>query len=93
MAFFNPDTATKSPRHRRIYALYEVAYTIVDFSAAMLFLVGSVLFFYPAVENPAIWCFVVGSVFFALKPTIRLVRECHYLSIGDYADVNEMAGR
>ena len=55
----------------------------------MLFLVGSVLFFFPSVETPAIWCFAVGSACFALKPTLRLVREVHYLRIGDTEDLAE----
>lgn len=87
MAIFNPQNHTLTARHRRLYALYEIAFTIADFSAALLFLVGSWLFFYPSVENQAIWCFVIGSAFFALKPTLRLARELHYLAIGDYADI------
>lgn len=87
MAFFNPDNSTRSMRHRKIHAYYEFAYTIVDFLAAFLFLVGSILFFYKSMENPAIWCFVVGSVFFALKPAIRVAREAHYLAIGDFTDL------
>ncbi|MCG6859033.1 MAG: YrhK family protein, partial [Salaquimonas sp.] len=83
MTLFNPENHTRSPRNRRIYAIYEVIYTLVDFSAALLFLVGSILFFYPSLENPAIWCFVIGSVFFMMKPAIRVVREFHYLAIGD----------
>ncbi len=87
MKFFNPDNRTNSLRSRRIYALYEIAYTTVDFLAALLFLVGSAMFFYASLENPAIWCFVIGSVCFMMKPTIRVVREFHYLAIGDYADL------
>lgn len=89
MAFFNPDNRTTSFRNRRLYAYYELAYTIVDFLAALLFLVGSVMFFYASLENPAIWCFVVGSLFFLMKPTIRMLRELHYLAIGDFADLAE----
>lgn len=91
MAFFDPDNRTRSPDHRRIYALYEFAFTFVDFAAAILFLVGSVMFFYSSLEHPALWCFVVGSVCFALKPTIRVVREFHLLAIGDYSDLAERA--
>ena len=89
MQFFNPENRTKSHQNRKIYALYEIAYTAVDFSAAMLFLVGSVLFFYKSLENPAIWLFVIGSACFAMKPTIRIVREIHFLIIGDYSDLAE----
>ncbi|MEO1198214.1 MAG: YrhK family protein [Pseudomonadota bacterium] len=87
MKLFQPNMSTRSPRHEAIYALWEVAYTIVDFLAAMLFLIGSVMFFYASLQTPAIWCFVIGSVCFALKPTIRLSRELHYLSIGDVEDL------
>ena len=87
MALFQPENHTRSDRHRRLYAIYELAYTIVDFLAAILFLVGSVMFFFGSLENPAIWCFVVGSACFALKPTLRLAREIHYLAIGDIDDL------
>lgn len=87
MALFQVEHHTGSERRRRIYAAYEVAYTAVDFLAAILFLVGSVLFFFKSLENPAIWCFVVGSVCFALKPSLRLARELHYLAIGDTDDL------
>ncbi|MBP1850660.1 YrhK family protein [Rhizobium halophytocola] len=93
MALFRPENRTKSQRNRRIYAIYEIAYTLVDFSAAFLFLIGSVLFFYKSLETPAIWCFVIGSVFFALKPTLRVIREFQYLAEGDWEDLAERAER
>jgi hypothetical protein len=34
-----------------------------------------------------IWFFLIGSIFFGLRPTIKLVREFAYLRIGDYTDV------
>ncbi|WP_026380473.1 YrhK family protein [Afifella pfennigii] len=91
MAFFDPDNRTRTMRHRKVYAAYEIAHTAVDFSAAILFLVGSILFFYKPLENLAIWCFVVGSACFAMKPTIRIVREFHYLAIGDFTDLEKAA--
>ncbi|HEY8594051.1 MAG TPA: YrhK family protein [Devosiaceae bacterium] len=91
MGFFDPDARTLSARHRRVYALYELAYTAADFSAAMLFLIGSVMFFYDALRMPATWCFVLGSALFALKPTLRVIRELHFLAIGDYRDLAERA--
>lgn len=91
MAFFKRNRGTRNPAQRQVYALYEIVYTIVDLTAAILFLVGSVLFFYPAMENQAIWCFVIGSACFALKPTLRVVREFHMLSISDYEDLAERA--
>lgn len=87
MSLFAPDTASKSARHRAIYAAYEMAFTVVDFLAAILFTVGSVLFFWASWQTIATWCFVLGSVCFLLKPTIRLIREVQYLSVGDVDEV------
>lgn len=81
MNIMQPDTATKSEQHRQVYTLYEIMHTLVDFTAAFLFLVGSVLFFYPALKDLGIWLFIIGSVFFGLKPTLKMVREFHYLAI------------
>lgn len=89
MGYFNPDNRTRSSRNRRIYALYEIAYTAVDFAAALLFLIGSFLFFSEETQYAATWMFVVGSACFALKPTLRLMREIHYAAIGDYDDLAE----
>lgn len=91
MGLFAPRNSSRTPRHEALHAAYEIAHTCVDFSAALLFLVGSVLFLYPDLETPAIWCFIVGSFFFAMKPTLRLAREIHYLTLGDIEDVAERA--
>ena len=72
-----------SPRERRIYAAYDLAYPLVDFGAAAAFLVGSVLFFRDATKTAGVWCFVVGSLLFAAKPSIRLARELRHLGRGD----------
>lgn len=70
--------------HAELYALYELAYTTVDFSAAILFIIGSFLFFSEATTYVGTWMFVVGSVCFGLKPTIRLAREIHLWRLGSY---------
>ena len=82
MALFNPSNRTESPAHERVYAIFEVWYTLVDLAAALLFVSGSVLFFWSDTQTPATWMFVVGSVCFALKPTIRLMREVKLLRMG-----------
>lgn len=87
MPLFSHENRERSDETRRIYAAFEIAHTMVDFAAAMCFLVGSVLFFYPDYQTPAIWLFVVGSVFFALKPTLRLVRELKLAAMGDSEDL------
>ncbi len=88
MSFFDPRTRNRSDRNRKLYAYYEIAYTGVDVAAALLFIVGSVLFFWESLSIPAPWCFLVGSIFFALKPTLRILREVHMLAEGDYEDLD-----
>jgi len=87
MRLFQHHNRQKSAESRRIYAIYELAYTIVDFAAATCFVIGSILFLWKAYETPAIWLFVIGSVCFALKPTIRMVREFRLLELGDTDDL------
>jgi hypothetical protein len=81
MKLFDPSNSHKTPAHARVYATIEVIYTIVDFTAAGLFIAGSILFFSPSAMTPALWCFLVGSICFALKPTLRLVRQLRYLQL------------
>ncbi len=82
MAFFSPSNRTLSPEHERIYAIFEVWYTVVDLAAALLFVAGSVLFFWSETQTTATWMFLIGSICFALKPTIRTTREIKFLSMG-----------
>lgn len=89
MSLFSPDTRTRTRRNAEIWAAYEIAYTFVDFSAAGMFVVGSALFFDQATTYLATWLFLIGSIFFGLKPTLRLVREIHLLRLGDVEDVAE----
>ena len=56
----------------RLRDLFALAHLVADFIAGLSFVVGSWLFFYPALETAGVWLFVVGSVAFAAKPTIRL---------------------
>ncbi|XRQ10074.1 YrhK family protein [Actinomadura welshii] len=56
---------------------YETLSIVNDFAAAVLFLVGSVLFFSESTMYSGTWLFVIGSVLFCLRPTIRLSRRIH----------------
>jgi len=87
MKLFQPDNGRLSARHAEIWAAYELAYTIVDFTAAGMFVVGSVLFFFPATTYAGTWLFLIGSICFALRPTIRLAREIRLLSLGRVEEV------
>ena len=87
MPLFHPDNRNRSDQHRKIYAYCEIAYTIVEGSAAVLFVVGSVLFFQEATTYVGTWLFLIGSILFGLRPTIKLYREYTYLRMGDYEDI------
>ncbi|SDE08477.1 YrhK family protein [Rhodospira trueperi] len=64
-------------RLQRLHDLYAFGHLTVDFLAGLTFTVGSVLFFWPRTEVPAIWLFVVGSVLFTAKPSVRLAHMLH----------------
>ncbi|QFU09816.1 hypothetical protein PARPLA_00621 [Rhodobacteraceae bacterium THAF1] len=86
---FHHANRQKSERSKRFYARVEMAYTLVDFTAAMCFVIGSVLFFWPTWETLAIWFFVIGSVCFAVKPTLKLWREVKLAAMDDNKDLSE----
>jgi len=74
---FHPKLFTATPEHIRVYGFYERLYTLVDFTAAILFVIGSYLFFFPADTEFATWLFLIGSICFAARPTVRVLREFH----------------
>ncbi|WP_237763497.1 YrhK family protein [Falsirhodobacter sp. alg1] len=67
---------------RKLYARFEIAHTLIDFGAAAAFLVGSILFFFESWQTTATWLFTIGSVLFAMKPTLRLWREVRLYYMG-----------
>ncbi|MCF3935120.1 YrhK family protein [Acuticoccus sp. M5D2P5] len=79
---FYPRGYEMSPRRRRVYATYELIYTLVDFGAAISFITGSVLFFSEALRTAGTWAFLIGSILFAVKPALRLARELTDLHLG-----------
>nr|WP_074221602.1 YrhK family protein [Rhodovulum sp. ES.010] len=83
MKLFQHANRMRNADTRRVYAAYELAYTLADFAAATCFIVGSVLFFWDWLETPAIWFFVLGSVMFFVKPSIRLAREIRLWRMGE----------
>lgn len=91
MKLFAPDGNKKSLHHQKLYAIYELVFTFVEFAAGMMFLIGSWLFFYSELQTAATWLFVAGSACFVIAPALRLVRELHYVAIGDFADLARRA--
>jgi hypothetical protein len=88
---FDPRDREITPQQARRYALFEVLHTVVDFAAAFLFIIGSILFFFEQTMLAGTWCFLVGSFFFATKPTIRLAREIWLARSKDVDRLAEMA--
>ena len=84
---FDRDHRQGTDEQRRLYAAFEVTYTLVDFIAAACFVVGSVMFFSEDWQTAGTWLFLIGSICFALKPTLRLVRELKLAAIGDDKDL------
>ncbi|WP_313816458.1 YrhK family protein [Citricoccus sp.] len=81
MQLFDPRNRETTGEMARVYAIFEVLHTIADFLAAGLFVIGSILFFSESAQTAGTWCFLAGSIFFALKPTIRLTREVRLASL------------
>jgi len=81
-----------TPAARRLYAQFEIAHTVVDFAAALCFIIGSMMFFSASLQTPATWFFTIGSVFFAMKPTLRLWREIKLYRMGETKTLADRLG-
>lgn len=86
MRILDPHLADLTPAHVALFWRYQVVRTLVDFGAAVCFVIGSVCFFFAGTEREADWLFLVGSVLFALKPTIDVVRSAHLRRLPGQAD-------
>ncbi|MEC9435185.1 MAG: YrhK family protein [Pseudomonadota bacterium] len=93
MTLFHPDAKRTDEGAARIWARYELIYTGVDFGAALCFVIGSVMFFSEAWMIPGTWLFLVGSILFAAKPSLRLAREIQLLRRGEAETLAERARR
>lgn len=56
---------------------YETLSILNDTVAALMFIVGSALFFSPSTSYAATWLFLVGSASMLIRPAIRLSRRIH----------------
>ncbi|MCP1335169.1 YrhK family protein [Futiania mangrovi] len=72
-------------RVRDVESAYALLRLTADFLAAILFLAGSVAFLWPSWADFAVWCFIVGSAFFLMKPAMRLASLAHARSIAHEA--------
>lgn len=79
----SPLTITIGHEQLVIRRRYEVVSIINDFFIAIWFLLGSVFFLYPSMEKIAVWLFIVGSVQFLIRPSIRLLAHVHIQRVPD----------
>ncbi|WP_349360253.1 YrhK family protein [Stappia sp.] len=77
MKLFDSSTRRASPDHGELVRRYELVRTLVEFLAAVFFVIGSVFFFYDSLLYAGTWLFLIGSILFAVRPTIRLALELH----------------
>lgn len=76
-------TLTLGHEELRIRGIYEALSITNDFIAGVLFVVGSILFFWTSTTLAATWFFLFGSILFVARPGIRLVRRIHLGRITD----------
>lgn len=93
MALFQHKNRQKSAKSRRIFAIYELVYTTVDFMAAMFFVSGSIMFFFEDWQSTGTWMFLIGSILFATKPTLRFAREMQLKALGYDDDLAARFGK
>jgi hypothetical protein len=91
MKLLDPALKDLSPRHLEIYWRYQVVRTAVDFGAAMCFVIGSAFFFFASMTRAADWLFLFGSILFAVKPTIDMIRSVHLRRLSTPADATSPA--
>ncbi len=77
MKLLDPVLHDLTPQHLALYWRYQVVRTLVDFGAAVCFIIGSGFFFFTATTLAADWLFLIGSILFAAKPTIDVARSAH----------------
>ncbi|MET4002233.1 MULTISPECIES: YrhK family protein [Arthrobacter] len=56
---------------------YETISIVNDLLIGLWFLVGSILFFSPALTHMGTWLFVLGSIEMLIRPAIRFTRRVH----------------
>ena len=77
MKLFDGVARHASPDHATLVRRYELVRTLIEFLAAVFFIIGSVFFFYESLLFAGTWLFLIGSILFAVRPTIRLALELH----------------
>jgi hypothetical protein len=74
MSALPPNTTPPHRTHPDRLSASALVFTLLDLGAALMFFIGSVLFFDPQTEHAGTWMFVVGSLMFGVRPGITLWR-------------------
>jgi len=82
MTLFDSSRHSNSRQAKRFQARVELVYTSLDFIAALAFLIGSVLFLWPACQEAGTWLFIFGSLCFAIRPGLHFVRDLKLAAMG-----------
>ncbi|MCL4140183.1 UNVERIFIED_CONTAM: hypothetical protein GTU68_026473 [Idotea baltica] len=72
---FDHSVRTATACHAETVRKFELYRTLVEFLAALFFIIGSVFFFYESLTYAGTWLFLIGSILFAARPTVRLLLE------------------
>ncbi|KIN65393.1 YrhK [Sulfitobacter noctilucae] len=84
MQLFRHETRQSTEEAKQLFAVFELLHTLADFGAATLFIIGSIMFFFDQWVTFGTWLFLVGSILFALKPTLKLWREIRLYRMKEY---------
>nr|WP_284047581.1 YrhK family protein [Guyparkeria hydrothermalis] len=60
-----------------IHQRYETAVLANDFLIGLWFTLGSLAFLFPAYESAGAWIFLIASLQYVVRPSIRLARNIH----------------
>ncbi|WP_298493018.1 YrhK family protein [uncultured Maritimibacter sp.] len=82
MALFRLSNRQRSEASRTVYARFQLVYTAVDFGASLAFVAGSAMYIIGVADTTVIWVYLAGSLLFAAKPTLRLLREIKLYRMG-----------
>ncbi len=77
LRMFSHNLADASERHGAIWRNYQIVYHLNDFLAGVMFVLGSVLFFWEETMTSATVLFVIGSIQFTVRPLIQVLRDFH----------------
>ncbi|MBV7408361.1 YrhK family protein [Maritimibacter sp. DP1N21-5] len=82
MGLFRHANRQRSEASRTVYARFQLIYTAVDFGASLAFVAGSLMYILGVDEATVIWVYLAGSLLFAAKPSLRLLREIRLYRMG-----------